>query len=86
MTDQGKGSSKLGSCCEEMSEVLNAQDFDPLLAIGDDGILYMSIGMLDAEEGEANVIDHPAFFCPFCGTEIQTREEVEAKSGQAEGS
>ncbi len=80
MTDQGK-SGAFGSCCEELKEVLEATDFDPLIATSDDGILYMSIGMLDAEDDQANVIDHPVFFCPFCGTKLQTREEVEAKSG-----
>ncbi len=82
MTDQDKSGSGFGSCCEELKEVLEASDFDPLIAVGDEGILYMSIGMLDdAEDGEANVIDHPVFHCPFCGTKLQTREEVEAKSG-----
>lgn len=81
MAEQGKGGSSFGSCCEEMKEVLEAQDFDPLIAVGDDTVLYMSIGMLDAEDGEASVIDHPVFFCPFCGTGVQTREEVEAKGG-----
>lgn len=80
MTDQAKSGSGFGSCCEELKEVLEAKDFDALVAVGDDGVLYMSIGMLDAEEGEANVIDHPVFFCPFCGTEVQSREDVEAKS------
>jgi hypothetical protein len=81
MTDQGKNGSGFGSCCEELKEVLEATDFDPLIAASDDGVLYMSIGMLDAEENEANVIDHPVFFCPFCGTKVQSREEVEAKTG-----
>ncbi len=40
----------------------------------------MSVGMLDADEGEANVVDHPVFFCPFCGTRVQTQEDVDAKS------
>lgn len=85
MTDQGdKGS--FGSCCEELKEVLEADDFDPLIATGEDGILYMSIGILEAEEGEsepdvANVIDHPVFFCPFCGTRLQTQEDIDAKGG-----
>ena len=81
MTGTAKGSSSFGSCCEELKEVIEAKDFDALVAVGDDGILYMSIGMLDAEEGEANVIDHPVFFCPFCGTELQSRADIEAKTG-----
>lgn len=81
----GNGKGEFGSCCDELKEVLVAQDFDPLIATGDDGILYMSIGMLDADGGEANVIDHPVFFCPFCGTKVQTPEEVEAKGGGQNG-
>ena len=81
MSGQGNGGSKFGSCCEDLKEVITSDEFDPLVAVGDDGILYMSIGMLDADNGEANVIDHPVFFCPFCGTKVQTQEEIEAKGG-----
>ena len=80
ISKSGEGSSRFGSCCEAMKEILETKDFDPLVAVGDDDILYMSIGMLGAEGGEANVIDHPVFFCPFCGTEVQTEAEVDAKS------
>jgi hypothetical protein len=85
MSNAGEGGSSFGSCCEALKEVLETKEFDPLMAVGDDGVLYMSIGMLDAEGGEANVIDHPVFFCPFCGSELQTEEDVEAKSGGADG-
>lgn len=83
MSDAPNGNSSFGSCCDSLKEVLESKDFDPLFAVGDDGILYMSIGMLDAEDGEANVVDHPVFFCPFCGTELQTEDQIEAKSGGA---
>ena len=83
MAGKSKGP-EFGSCCDELKEVLEGQDFDPLIGVGDNGILYMSIGMLDTDdEGEANVVDHPVFFCPFCGTKLQTVDEVEAKSGPA---
>ncbi len=83
MPNPSDGGSKFGSCCDAMKEVLESKEFDPLLAVGEEGILYMSIGMLEADDGAANVIDHPVFFCPFCGTEVQTEEQVEAKSGDA---
>jgi hypothetical protein len=42
----------------------------------------MSIGVVDVEkEDEANMVDHPVFFCPFCGTKLQTPAEVDAKTG-----
>jgi hypothetical protein len=70
-----------GSCCDDMKAVLEADDFDPLIAVGDNGILYMSVGMLEAEDGEADVVDHPLLFCPFCGKQVQTIDEIEAKAG-----
>ena len=30
------------------------------------------------------MVDHPLFFCPFCGTKVQTPEEVQAKAGHDE--
>lgn len=72
-----------GSCCKELKDALTGEDFEPLIAVGDDGVLYMSVGMieLEEEEGETGMVDHPIFFCPFCGTRVQTPEEVKAKAG-----
>ena len=40
------------------------------------------IGVVDAEkEDEPNMVDHPVFFCPFCGTKLQSPDEVDAKVG-----
>jgi hypothetical protein len=71
---------EFGSCCAELKEVLQAEEFDPLIAVGEDGVLYFSVGLMEMDDGEANMIDHPVFFCPFCGTNVQTLEDVEAKS------
>ena len=30
------------------------------------------------------MVDHPVFFCPFCGTKLQTPAEVDAKAGARE--
>ena len=45
------------------------------------GVLYMSVGLMEGagEEDEPSMVDHPVYFCPFCGTKLQTEEEVEAK-------
>ena len=63
--------------------MLESEEFEPLIAVDEDGVLYMSVGLLDAEkEDEPNMVDHPVFFCPFCGTKLQTPEEVDAKAGR----
>ncbi|MBL8881967.1 MAG: hypothetical protein JNL45_02825 [Hyphomicrobium sp.] len=70
-----------GSCCEELKEALEGGDFEPLITVGSDQVIYMTVGLVDLEEDEPGLVDHPLFFCPFCGTKLQTPEEVRAKSG-----
>jgi len=73
-------SAEFGSCCEGLKDALTSEEFEPLLAVDEAGVLYMSVGVMDAAgEDEPNMVDHPVYFCPFCGTRLQTEEEVEAK-------
>lgn len=75
---------KFGNCCEALKDVLSNDEFEPLVAVDDSGVLYMSVGLLDAEgDEEPNMVDHPMYFCPFCGVKLQTEEEVEAKTSAA---
>ena len=75
------GTSKFGNCCTELKEAMTGEDFDPLITEGDDGVLYMAVGLIDLEEDEPGLVDHPLFFCPFCGSKLQTADEVKAKVG-----
>lgn len=103
MSHDDKGAartSKFGSCCQDLKEVLEAEDFDPLVYEAEDGVLYLSVGILDIDDGSeagesaasgdddeeaegSGFLDHPVYFCPFCGTKLQTPEEVEAKAHDA---
>jgi hypothetical protein len=82
----GSGSSgkEFGSCCAELKDAMSGEEFEPLITVSEDGILYMSVGLVDLEEDEPGMVDHPLFFCPFCGTKLQSVEEVRAKSGSEE--
>lgn len=75
------GNDTFGSCCAELQEAMSGGEFEPLIAVGEGGVLYMSVGLIEMEDEEPGLIDHPVFFCPFCGTRLQTEEEVRAKSG-----
>ena len=70
-----------GSCCDELKEALEGGDFEPLITVGSDQVIYMTVGLVGLEEDEPGLVDHPLFFCPFCGAKLQTPEEVRAKSG-----
>ena len=70
-----------GSCCEDLKDAMSGEEFEPLITVGEDGVLYMTVGLLDIEDDEPGMIDHPLLFCPFCGTRVQTAEEILAKVG-----
>ena len=79
MSETDGGKTSFGSCCEELKEALTSQDFDPLITVGDDDVLYMSVGLIDLEDEDASIVDHPIFFCPFCGSKLQSPDEVKNK-------
>ena len=70
---------RFGSCCEELAEAIAGEDFEPLITVGADGILYAAVGLIEFEDSEPGMIDHPMFFCPFCGTKLQDAEVVRAQ-------
>lgn len=85
-TGKGVAGTSFGSCCSELKDAMSGEEFEPLLTVGDDGVLYMSVGLIDLEqEDEPGMVDHPMFFCPFCGKQQQTVEEVRAKTGGDNG-
>lgn len=85
MAEANKATSgkKFGSCCDELKEAMAGEDFEPLITEGDDGVLYLAVGLLDLEDDEPGMVDHPMFFCPFCGTRLQTAEDVQSKAGES---
>ena len=83
--DAPGASPSFGSCCGELKDAMSGEEFEPLLTVGDDGVLYMSVGLIDLEDEEPGMVDHPLFFCPFCGTKLQSVEEVRAKTGGDNG-
>jgi len=76
---------EFGTCCSELKEAMSGEDFDPLIYVGPDDVLYFAIGLVDIEnEDEPGTMDHPVFFCPFCGKGLQTAESVADKAGADE--
>jgi hypothetical protein len=75
--------SKFGSCCESLKDAMAGSEeaFEPLITVGDDGVLYMAVGLVEMDENEPGMADHPVFYCPFCGSKLQTPEEVDHKAG-----
>lgn len=79
MADVNQGT--FGSCCGDLNDAMSGEEFEPLITVGEDGVLYMSVGLVELDDDEPGMVDHPVFFCPFCGKGLQTAEEVKAKTG-----
>lgn len=77
----GNGGGGFGSCCNDLKEVMAGEEFEPLVTVGDNGVLYMSVGIIDEGDEGGGMIDHPVFFCPFCGSKLQSEDDVRAKGG-----
>ena len=84
-TQETSDSDGFGSCCEDLEEAMSGAEFEPLITVGSDDVLYMSVGQIELEDDEPGLVDHPMFYCPFCGKELQTVEEVRAKTGETNG-
>jgi hypothetical protein len=71
-----------GFCCEELEDAVS-QDADAALIEHDSGLILLNLGQRE-ENGETGTVLATIRFCPFCGTEIQTDEDIEAALGAVE--
>ena len=68
-----------GSCCKALKEAMEIPQ-QKFLWTSDDGIFYLTIGAVRTEQG-TGWMDQAVLFCPFCGVQIQTMDEIRAKTG-----
>jgi hypothetical protein len=47
----------------------------------DSGVLYMTVAAMQTDRG-TGWFDQAVLFCPFCGTQLQTSEEIKGASRQ----
>lgn len=79
-TNTDSAPAAFGTCCPELEGAISGADFEPLITVGPNDVLYMCVGLVELEdEDEPGMVDHPIFFCPFCGTKLQDRDEVQAR-------
>jgi hypothetical protein len=63
-----------GSCCKDLKEAMTTPPTS-LFRIEENDVLYLTIGFAETPQGTA-WFDHAVLFCPFCGSQLQTREEI----------
>jgi len=71
---------KFGTCCTDLADCM-AQP-NSTFRVEDTGVLYLSIAYVETDEG-LGWFDHAAVFCPFCGIQLQTREQIANSSAES---
>ena len=73
---------KFGTCCQLLEQAMQPDEgVQPLISIDESGVLMIGVGLVELEGDEQGTFEHPLFFCPFCGSKLQTPEDVRAKTG-----
>jgi hypothetical protein len=63
-----------GTCCADLQHAMN-HGAQRLIRVEDNGVLFMAVGVAETPDG-LGWFDQAVFFCPFCGTALQTREQI----------
>jgi hypothetical protein len=68
-----------GTCCKDLGDALS-QPQHSFFRVEENGVLYMTIGYIDTEKGPS-FFDQAVVYCPFCGKQLQTKDEIKTKGG-----
>ena len=71
--------SRFGECCGDLKDALTSPPVS-LFRVEDNGVLYLSVGFAETNQG-VGWFDQAVLFCPFCGTGLQSRAEVQRRAG-----
>jgi len=71
---------QFGSCCKDLSDAMTSPSIS-LFRVEENGVLYLTVGYAQTPQGVA-WFDQALLFCPFCGSQIQEREEIRTESQQ----
>ena len=69
-----------GSCCKDLHDAMNLPG-NSLLRVEDTGVLYLTVGYVKTKEG-IGWFDQAVIFCPFCGKQLQDRDEIKRRAKQ----
>jgi len=72
---------RFDSCCKDLNDAMTTPPTS-LFRVEDTGVLYLTIGYAKTSQS-VGWFDQAPLFCPFCGVQVQDREEIRQKSSQA---
>jgi hypothetical protein len=69
-----------GTCCKDLGDAMHAPPTS-LLRVEENGVLYLAVGYAKTDRG-IGWYDQAVLFCPFCGAQLQNREEIRKRAGE----
>jgi hypothetical protein len=72
-------SGSIGSCCKDLADAMSVPEHSMFRVEADNKVLYFTIGYIDTEKGPG-WFDQAVIYCPFCGKQLQTKEDIARKS------
>ncbi len=67
--------SAFGACCENLRQAMHSKENSTFQV--EDGVLFLTIGIVPMPK-QVGYFTKPVRFCPFCGTELQSAEQIAA--------
>ncbi len=68
-----------GTCCKDLHDALT-QTQHSFFRIEENGVLYLTVGYVDTANGPG-FFDQAVIYCPFCGKQLQTKDEIKKRGG-----
>ena len=69
---------KFGSCCKDLTEAMSTPP-NSFFFVSENKVLFQTVGYVQTEQGPG-WFDQAVIFCPFCGKQLQSKEEIATKS------
>jgi hypothetical protein len=67
-----------GSCCSDLEDAMKTPP-NSMFRVEENGVLYFTVGYIATEQGPG-CFDQAVIFCPFCGKQLQSKEDIALKS------
>ena len=68
-----------GTCCEHLRQSMHNKEGSTFRV--EDGVLFLTIGIVPMAE-EVGHFTKPVRFCPFCGIELQSANDIQTWYGK----
>ena len=75
--------SNFGKCCKDLNDAITTPP-SSFFRTEENGIFFLTIGFMVTDDGRTGWFDQAVIYCPFCGTKLQDRDEIKAKTEAAE--